>query len=93
MNGSIRVAYPSQGAGGFSSGSFSTTNGSIEVAMPKETNVSLKANILNGGIRSDFPGIQIATALGHTSAHGKVGAGGPLLKLNSTNGRIAITAL
>ena len=69
--------------------SFETTNGRISLALPPNFGARVDAQTSNGSISSELP---IATH--HVEKHelrGVIGAGGPELKLRTTNGRIEIT--
>ena len=65
-----------------------TTNGSIDVAVPGSFSADLNASTVNGAIRTDFP----VTVQGRISKSisGRIGAGGPPVRLATTNGAIAL---
>jgi DUF4097 and DUF4098 domain-containing protein YvlB len=69
--------------------SLETTNGRISVALPANFGARLSAETSNGSITSELP---IATNhFDKHEVHGVIGAGGPELRLRTTNGRIEIT--
>ena len=65
-----------------------TTNGSIDVAVPGTFSADLSASTVNGGISTDFD----LTVRGRISRSisGRIGAGGPPVRLATTNGAIAL---
>lgn len=65
-----------------------TTNGGIRLTVPEGFSADLDASTTNGGIHVDFP----VTVQGRISRHisGKIGDGGPPIRLRTTNGSIAI---
>ena len=83
VNGSItasvgRVTSPLQ---------FSTVNGAISVEMPRGAAARVHANTQNGPIHSEFP---LATGGQFPAQHasGKIGRGGPEVKIATVNGSI-----
>lgn len=67
---------------------FETTNGRIEVALPKSLAVDVDAGTTNGSIKSDLP--VATTRVSRNSLRGTINGGGTPLKLRTTNGGIAI---
>lgn len=67
-----------------------TTNGRITVAVPRTINARLDASTTNGRINSDIP--VTTTRAEKTSLRGSINAGGPELRLRTTNGSIDIQA-
>ncbi|HEX9756073.1 MAG TPA: DUF4097 family beta strand repeat-containing protein [Gemmatimonadales bacterium] len=65
-----------------------TTNGGIRLTVPEGFSADLDASTTNGGIEVDFP----VTVRGRISRQisGKLGDGGPPIRLRTTNGGIAI---
>ncbi|MEO8215948.1 MAG: DUF4097 family beta strand repeat-containing protein [Acidobacteriota bacterium] len=85
-NGSIRVQLPRPSAD--SSMSFETTNGAVSVELPASYRGNIKLRTTNGSIRSDLP---VATSrAGKNYMDGSINGGGPTLKIQTTNGSIAI---
>jgi hypothetical protein len=78
-----------------------TTVGDIVVYLPSDLGVTVKAAIelANGhNITSDFDGIKVSSEGGQWGpkemyADGRINGGGPILKLHTTNGNIAIRRL
>jgi DUF4097 and DUF4098 domain-containing protein YvlB len=68
-----------------------TTNGSITLRVTGEVNAELKAHTTNGRIQTDVP-ITIQGGIGssHRTIEGRLGNGGPLIDLHTTNGGITI---
>lgn len=69
-----------------------TTNGSVFLALPQDTQADLQARSLNGNFYSELPFAQEATMLPR-EMRGKFGKGGAPIKLNTINGGIQIVIL
>lgn len=69
-----------------------TTNGSVFLAVPQDTQANLEARSLNGNFYSELPFAQEATMLPR-EMRGKFGKGGAPIKLNTINGGIQIVIL
>ncbi len=68
-----------------------TVNGSVQLTLPADYQGQLDARTQNGTIRTDFP-LQL-TQQGRKQLIGKIGGGGEaLLKLQSQNGSVTVTA-
>ena len=61
-----------------------TSNGRIEIRMPRGRNANLSARTSNGEIRSDFE--IAADQVGETYLSGKIDKGGPPIDLHTSNG-------
>ena len=68
--------------------SLKSVNGSVSIALPPEANAQVSANTLNGGISSDFS-LQVKKPF-PVGQHldGKLGEGGPAIKMSTVNGAI-----
>lgn len=65
-----------------------TSNGSINVRLPAAINAEVQAKTSNGSITSDF---EITTkTMSKTRLDGRLGNGGPLLDLSTSNGSIRL---
>jgi hypothetical protein len=75
---------------GGSTGSISaeTTNGGIDLIIPEGRSAELEAETTNGGISVDFP-VQVQGRLGRR-LRTTIGEGGPMIRLETTNGGIGI---
>jgi DUF4097 and DUF4098 domain-containing protein YvlB len=69
-----------------------TTNGSVLVAVPVDTQADLEARCLNGNFSSELP-VAFESTLRPREMHGKLGRGGPPLRLHTVNGGIRIVTL
>jgi DUF4097 and DUF4098 domain-containing protein YvlB len=71
--------------------SLGSVNGNLTVVIPSNSNASVRAGTVHGGISNDF-GLKVKHGeyVGH-SMDGQIGTGGPLLKLGNVNGGIRIT--
>lgn len=87
VNGSI---HASMGASHWDDDvDFSTVNGRIELTLPTDTDADVRAQAVNGGIRTNLP-IQVKGSWGPKSLRGTIGDGGGLLSLNTVNGSIRL---
>lgn len=67
---------------------FTTTNGSIHVALPKDIKGAFEARTTNGHIETDFP-ITVRGKFSNKSVKGDLNGGGnALIRLKTTNGSI-----
>jgi hypothetical protein len=69
-----------------------TTNGSVLLAVPQDTQANLEARSLNGNFYSELPFLQ-ETASRPREMRGKFGKGGAPIRLNTVNGGIRIVIL
>lgn len=68
---------------------FETVNGSITIELPEGLNADFRASTVNGSIDSDFP-ILVMGKVSRRSLRGRIGDGGPELRLSTVNGSIRI---
>ena len=68
---------------------FQTTNGNIEVALPRELHATVEAGTTNGRVNINY---QVTTrgTISSKSVQGTIGGGGPRIKLETTNGTIDV---
>lgn len=85
-NGVIDLAFDRVGDGGITA---DTTNGTIELSVPKATNADLTARVTNGAISNEGLDIQISE-LSRRRLDGRLGTGGPAIRLETTNGAITV---
>jgi hypothetical protein len=70
---------------------FDTEDGNIDLQMPANANVSVRADTLSGSVTSDFPLMTRPTPFGpSTTASGKLGNDGRSLRLSTLHGNIAL---
>jgi hypothetical protein len=69
-----------------------TTNGSLVLAVPSNTQADLEARCLNGNFYSELP-IAVESSQRPREVHGKLGGGGAPLHLRTVNGGIRIVVL
>ena len=69
-----------------------TTNGSVLLALPAETQAQLEARCLNGDFRSELP-LQMEGSLRPREIRGRLGSGGAPIRLRTVNGSIRVVAL
>jgi len=71
--------------------SLGSVNGPVVLVIPSDTNASVRAGTVHGGISNDF-GLKVKHGeyVGH-NLNGQLGTGGPRIKLENVNGPINIT--
>jgi Putative adhesin len=69
-----------------------TTNGSVLLALPSNSEADLEARCLNGNFQSELP-FALESTLKPREIHGKLGRGGSPIKLHTINGAIRVVAL
>src|ERR1700738_3395981 len=69
-----------------------TTNGSVLLAVPMDTQADLEARCMNGNFTSELP-IVLQSTLRPREVHGKLGNGGAPIQLHTVNGGIRVVAL
>lgn len=68
---------------------FSTTNGSVEVHLPRDLGAHLRARTTNGGISTDFP-VEVKGRHGSKKVDAEINGGGGNVEIRTTNGAIRI---
>lgn len=90
VNGSIRVRA---GTMGNADVEYETVNGSITLELPEGLNADFEARTVNGSVISeDFP-ITIQGRIDRRRIEGKIGKGGPELRVTTVNGSIRLRRL
>lgn len=69
-----------------------TTNGSLILAIPADTQADLEARSLNGSFQSELP-VEMQSSAKPRELHGRLGQGGAPIKLHTVNGGIRVVAL
>jgi hypothetical protein len=69
-----------------------TTNGSLLLAVPADTQADLEARCLNGNFSSELP-LALESTQRPRETHGKLGKGGVPIRLHTINGAIRVVAL
>jgi DUF4097 and DUF4098 domain-containing protein YvlB len=69
-----------------------TTNGSLVLAVPSDTQADLEARCLNGNFFSELP-IAVESSQRPREVHGKLGHGGVPIHLRTVNGGIRLVVL
>src|SRR5713101_2226684 len=69
-----------------------TTNGSVLLAVPADTQADLETKCLNGNFSSELP-VAFESTLTPREMHGKLGRGGAPIRLHTVNGGIRLVAL
>jgi len=68
-----------------------TTNGSIRLALPSSIQAEIRAGVTNGSISSELP-VTLSGKMSRKSLRGGINGGGPLIRLETTNGSISLDA-
>ena len=69
-----------------------TTNGSVILAVPLDTQANLEARSMNGSFYSELP-LSLESSLRPREMRGRYGKGGAPIKLNTVNGGIQVVIL
>jgi DUF4097 and DUF4098 domain-containing protein YvlB len=71
--------------------SLASVNGGVTLIIPSNSNASIRAGTVHGGITNDF-GLQVRHGeyVGH-DLEGQIGSGGPRIKIGNVNGSIKIS--
>jgi DUF4097 and DUF4098 domain-containing protein YvlB len=69
-----------------------TTNGSVLLALPADSQADLEARCLNGNFLSELP-VEMQSSQKPREMHGRLGQGGVPIKLHTVNGGIRVVAL
>ena len=69
-----------------------TTNGSVLLAVPADSQANLEARCLNGNFLSELP-VAMESSLKPREMHGKLGRGGVPIRLHTINGGIRVMVL
>ncbi len=69
-----------------------TTNGSLLLAVPSDTQADVEARCLNGSFYSELP-LALASTQRPRETHGRLGKGGVPIRLHTVNGGIRVVAL
>src|ERR1700746_1058207 len=89
-NGNVRLELSHvHGVGGTLA---ETTNGSVVLALPANSQADLEARCLNGNFLSELP-VEMQNTLKPREMRGKLGQGGAPIKLHTVNGGIRVGAL
>ena len=83
-NGSVEIRLPATLKSDVRA---STTNGSISVDLPATASFQVTARTSGSSVKSEFP---VVGEITKKRIEGRVGAGGPLLDLSTTNGGISL---
>lgn len=84
----IELAHPSERNGVTAE----TTNGSVVLAIPSDTQANLEARSMNGTFFSELP-LAMQSTQRPREVHGILGRGGPPIKLRTVNGGIRVVVL
>jgi DUF4097 and DUF4098 domain-containing protein YvlB len=89
-NGNVRLELSR--VHGFTETFAETTNGSVVLALPANSQADIEARCLNGNFLSELP-VEMQSSLKPRELHGKLGRGGVPIKLHTVNGAIRVVAL
>jgi len=69
-----------------------TTNGGVELALPADVRASVEVSTINGGVSTDFP-LEREGRWGPKRMHGDLNGGGGTIRIETTNGGVALREL
>jgi hypothetical protein len=87
VNGSIEATLGRADWNGETS--FHTTNGSVVVTLPGNLNADVNASTTTGNIETDFP-LEVRGRIMNRRLSGRIGTGGRVLSIETTNGSIEL---
>ena len=67
-----------------------SANGSVTIALPPDASAEISADTVHGGISSDFPLQSKKNFPIGQDLHGRLGDGGPTIKMSTVNGGIRL---
>jgi DUF4097 and DUF4098 domain-containing protein YvlB len=67
-----------------------TSNSSITLHLPTGASADVRAHTSHSSVSSEFDGVSIDNEHGHGEMSGRIGGGGRLIELSSSNGSIKI---
>jgi DUF4097 and DUF4098 domain-containing protein YvlB len=70
-----------------------TSNSSIVLRLPTGANAEVRAHTSHASVSSEFDGVHTDNEHGHGEMSGRIGGGGRLIELSSSNGSIKIVRL
>jgi DUF4097 and DUF4098 domain-containing protein YvlB len=70
-----------------------TSNSSIVLRLPTGANGEVRAHTSHASVYSEFDGLRTDNEHGHHEMSGRMGSGGRLIELSSSNGSIKIVRL
>lgn len=87
VNGSVRAEFSRLVTDG--SYSIESVNGTVSIVVPPDASADFRASTVNGSITNDF-GLPVTRGLHGQRFAGRIGAGGPVISLETVNGTIRI---
>ncbi len=84
----VELKHPSNAHGTMAE----TTNGSVLLAIPADSQADLEAKCMNGSFSTDLPFV-MEGAIQPRVLHGRLGKGGSSIRLGTVNGAIRVVAL
>ncbi len=88
-DGSIRLSL-APGSKLSASSRIATGDGAIALTLPRDLQAEISATSGGGNIANDLP-LQVNTSAGRNSLHGAMNGGGPMLRIQSGDGSIALS--
>jgi len=86
VNGSVKASFGQLKK----AASLSSVNGSVTIALPPDASAEISADTVHGGISSDFPLQSKKNFPIGQDLHGRLGDGGPTIKMSTVNGGIRL---
>ena len=70
--------------------SIENRSGSVNVTVPEHSSFTYQTSTVDGNLTSDFPGIGQTTSNRRNGSSGAIGTGGPVIRITTSHGDIAI---
>lgn len=67
-----------------------SSNSSVAIFLPPSANAQIRARTTHGSVTSDFDGLKREGSRQAPELEGRIGSGGPLIELDSTNGSVKV---
>ncbi len=87
VNGSVRVGLARLGEDGLE---ISSINGRVECIFASEVNAEISTGDVNGSVEVNLPNVTLIGKQTRTSFNGRIGSGGPRIKISSVNGSVSL---
>lgn len=87
VNGSVRVGLQRLGEEGLR---ISSVNGRVECFFASEVNAEISTGGINGSVEVNLPNVTLIGKQTRSSFNGRIGAGGPQIKIASVNGSVSL---
>ncbi len=87
VNGSVKIGLQRIGEEGLR---ISSVNGRVECRFNGDVNADISTGGINGSVEVDLPNVTLIGKQSRSSFNGRIGAGGPQIKISSVNGSVSL---